>query len=307
MSIDTFESCQVCDNPGYSIFGRKTGYDRTVTYTFKKCGRCGFMWVDPFPGYGVYDDKYYRGEGPDPYVDYASEYETGRHGARLPEFKNLWELTYNCILKISRNDKNLKILDYGSGAGGFMDSARSKWPNEWLTDAQLEIQGFDTGSYASRPANEKKFHILTESELNSLSGFYNVITCIEAIKHVREINLTMQNLSRLLKPGGLLILTTGNMRSLAARIAGMNHRYLIPDIDISLFNPACLAMLYWKHGLTPARFKHNGILEYNILKSIRNPRLSEIAAAALPVPGFKRFVDMLYGVSAMPCAVKPQA
>jgi hypothetical protein len=116
----------------------------------------------------------------------------------------------------------------------------------------------------------------------------------------------MRNMARLLKPGGSLILTTGNLNCLAAKIRGADYRYIIPDIHVSLFNPDCLSALYQKHGLSPVNIKYDGVLAHKVLKSLRNRHLKKFAAHLLRVPGVIAVVDWIYGVSAMPCAVKPR-
>jgi hypothetical protein len=46
-------------------------------------------------------------------------------------------------------------------------------------------------------------------------------------------------------------------------------------------------------------------VQFKVLKSLRHrPVQRAIAAALLKLPGFVRAVDRLYGVSAMPCAIK---
>jgi SAM-dependent methyltransferase len=273
-------------------------------FTLKKCSDCGFIWVDPFPGYEVYNDDYYRGEGPDPFVDYEEEYKNCFESQRLPEFINIWKLVRSHILPDSRSGKSIKVLDYGCGAGGFMEFAKaSAKDDKWLKN--FELHGFDIGSYSGRLSQEKNFRILDEDEISSHSSIYDVITCIEVLEHSRDVNCTMRNFARLLKPGGFLILTTGNLNCLAAKISGSDYRYIMPDIHISLFNPDCLSALYRKHGLSPVNIKYAGVLTHKVLKSIRNRHLKKFACYLLRVPGVIAVVDWIYGVSAMPCAIKP--
>ena len=201
----------------------------------------------------------------------------------------------------------IRVLDYGCGAGGFMEFARMRSQKEESLRNIFEIHGFDIGSYANRLVAEKKFRILDERGIAGCSGMYDVITCVEVIEHSRDVNLTMGNLSRLLKPGGLLVLTTGNLNCPAARLSGPDYRYIIPDIHISLFNPDCLSLLYNKHGLSPVRVRYNGVLKYKVMTSIRSQGLKRFASAMLRVPGALSIIDLIYGVSAMPCAIKPMA
>jgi SAM-dependent methyltransferase len=300
----TYSHCQICGATKHTIFARKLSCNQVDMFTLKQCSDCGFIWVEPFPGYEVYNDDYYRGNGPDPSVDYEEEYKNCFASRRLPEFINIWQLVRSHILRDHSSGKSIKVLDYGCGAGGFMEFARaSAKDDESLKN--FEIHGFDIGSYASRLSREKNFRILNENEISSHSAIYDVITCIEVLEHSGDVNCTMRNIARLLKPGGFLILTTGNLNCLAAKISGSDYRYIIPDIHVSLFNPDCLSALYQKHGLSPVNIKYDGVLEHKVLKSLRSRHLKKIAHHLLRVPGVIAAVDWIYGVSAMPCAIKP--
>lgn len=299
--------CQICQHSSISLFARKPSFDGRTWYTMQKCGQCGFIWVEPFPGYGIYDDDYYCGKGPDPYVDYASEYQNCFATPRLLEFENLWQLALEHLLLVDSPAGRLKLLDYGCGAGGFIEFVSQSAPEEKRISQGLEVHGFDLGSYAERLASRKGFKILSGAEVAACAGQYDVITCIEVLEHCQDVNLTMASLSRMLRPGGLLILTTGNLHSIAAKIGGANYRYLIPDIHVSLFNPACLSLLYQNHGLAPTWHRYKGAVEYKIIKTLRSKLLKSAAAAIFWLPGALYLIDLLYGVSAMPCAVKPAA
>jgi SAM-dependent methyltransferase len=129
---------------------------------------------------------------------------------------------------------------------------------------------------------------------------------IEVLEHLPSPLEPLQLVSRLLKPGGLLLLTTGNLDSPVARRQGIHYRYCAPEIHVSLFNPRCLAQLYRRVGLQPYPVLYHGAVQFKVLKTLRHRRTQRaLAALALRFPPFVRLVDHLYGVSAMPCAVKP--
>ncbi|MEY4005639.1 MAG: hypothetical protein RLZZ221_1735, partial [Verrucomicrobiota bacterium] len=83
--------------------------------------------------------------------------------------------------------------------------------------------------------------------------------------------------------------------------------YCAPEIHVSLFNPSCLARLYARAGLEPLTVRFEGTVRFKVLKTLRHrPFLRSLAAIALRFPPVIALIDRLYGVSAMPCAVKPR-
>jgi SAM-dependent methyltransferase len=302
--------CEACGAPDLKLIGRKNGEFILREFTFHQCGGCGFMWVEPFSGFAIYNDAYYRGKGPDPYVDYESEYQDWQRSDRALEFDDMARLAQKFFVTArpappaAEPPPPIAWLDFGCGAGGFLKYLRARGS---LHGRPLELTGHDVGSYAELLKTREGFRILDWDELSREStARYDVISLIEVIEHLPSPLEPLALAARLLKPGGLLLLTTGNLDSLIARRQGIHYRYCAPEIHVSLFNPACLAALYRRVGLSPCRVRYHGAVKFKVLKTLRlQPRSRRLARLALRLPPVVRLVDWLYGVSAMPCAVKP--
>jgi SAM-dependent methyltransferase len=292
--------------------GRKQGAFLRREFEFHACAACGFMQVEPFSGFAIYDDDYYRGAGPDPYVDYAAEYQDWRRTDRGLEFADLARIAEDFFspspslpLSASSAAAPLQLLDFGCGAGGFLKFLRERGT---LAGRPLDLTGHDVGSYAEMLRDRDGFRIL---DLDTLArepdARYDIISLVEVIEHLPAPLEPMQLVARLLKPGGLLLLTTGNLDSPAARRAGLGYRYCAPEIHVSLFNPRALAALYRRVGLEPLAVHYRGAVQFKVVKTLRHrPALRALARLALWLPPVVRGIDARYGVSAMPCAVKPR-
>ncbi|MBL9211764.1 MAG: class I SAM-dependent methyltransferase, partial [Opitutaceae bacterium] len=283
--------------------GRKQGDFLRREFEFHACNDCGFMMVEPFSGFEIYNDAYYRGAGPDPFVDYEAEYNDWKRSDRMLEFDDLARIAATCV---AAEAAPLRLLDFGCGAGGFLKYLRARGE---LAGRPLELTGHDVGSYADLLRDKDGFRIL---DLDALArepdASYDIISLIEVIEHLPAPLEPMRLVARLLKPGGLLLLTTGNLESSIARRQGIHYRYCAPEIHVSLFNPRCLAQLYRRVGLEPQVVSYRGAVKFKVLKSLRHRRvLRAFAAAGLALPPVVRLVDAMYGVSAMPCAFKPAA
>lgn len=302
--------CRACGSPDLVLRGKKSGEFIREEYSFHSCRACELLFVEPFSGFEIYNDAYYRGAGPDPFVDYETEYRDYRRTDRALEFADLARLAESHLspsrpLPLSPfSAAPLRWLDFGCGAGGFLKFLRERAS---FAGRPLELTGHDVGSYAELLKTTDGFRILDFDEISrEPSAQFDVISMIEVIEHLPEPAPALALVSRLLKPGGLLLLTTGNLDSPVARRHGIYYRYCAPEIHVSLFNPRCLARLYAAHGLTPLSVRYHGAVIFKVVKSLRHrPVLRAVANLALKFPPFVRLVDSLYGVSAMPCAVKP--
>ena len=58
-------SCRCCGSTDVALRGRKPGAFIRREFEFHACRACGFMFVEPFSGFAIYDEAYYRGAGPD--------------------------------------------------------------------------------------------------------------------------------------------------------------------------------------------------------------------------------------------------
>ncbi len=320
-------ACRCCGSGRVALRGRKRGEFIRREFEFHACAECGFMMVEPFSGFAIYDDAYYRGAGPDPYVDYAAEYRDWRSSDRMREFDDLAAIAGRFVAAgAERGDGGpganteaapgrpspvpapaaspLRWLDFGCGAGGFLKYLRDRGE---LAGRPLDLTGHDVGSYADLLRSQDGFRILDlDAVAREPDGAYDVISLIEVIEHLPAPLEPLRLVARLLKPGGLLLLTTGNLESAAARRHGLRYRYCAPEIHVSLFNPRALERLYRRVGLVPHRVRYHGAVQFKVVKTLRHRRfLRAIAAAALRLPPVVRLIDARYGVSAMPCALKP--
>src|SRR5437899_3000576 len=73
----------------------------------------------------------------------------------------------------------------------------------------IDAVGFDEGAIVPL-ARAKGIPILTKVDLEAEAGCMSIVTMIEVIEHLPDPIPVLRKVRRLLRPGGLLFLTTGN-------------------------------------------------------------------------------------------------
>jgi SAM-dependent methyltransferase len=286
--------CRVCR--GRAVVPAGHVYGRIAERTFKlaHCTTCRFSFVvDPWTDYAtIYSEAYYGGRGADPYIDYAFELEHFERTVRRYEWAGLLRAASTLVPMTAA----IRWLDFGCGNGGLLRWARER--------AGITAVGYDTGWVADR-LREAGFPLLCENEFDGVAGTFDLVTAIETIEHIVDPIAALRTIARLLKPGGVLLLTTGNAKPFRKRLA--TWRYVIPEIHVSFFEPQTMARAYAEAGLAPS-FRgflpgYDQVIRFKVLKAlgVREPRTWE---RLIPWGVAARAVDARWKVTGHPVGTR---
>ncbi|MFN0106809.1 MAG: class I SAM-dependent methyltransferase [Bryobacteraceae bacterium] len=284
-------TCKICGAPA-ALIGSKKGAHRDRVFHFHRCESCGFTFVaNPWTDYAqIYNEAYYRGHGPDPWIDYVFELEHPERTVRIYEWTGILQV----VQQLTKVSTETKWLDFGCGNGGLVRHVRKA--------AKCGIVGFEEGWIADQ-ARAFGIPILTPGELAPLDGTFDVVTAIEVIEHVENPVEFLRRIRRLLKPGGLLFLTTGNAKPQRGKI--LDWGYAVPEIHISFFEPETMALAMQKAGFKP-QFRgflpgFDAIIRYKILKNLKKREIGGWESA-LPWRLLSRLANRSHQVTAHPVA-----
>ena len=289
-------NCKICGTPAEQV-GSKMGKYRRQLFRFEECKNCRFTFVaNPCTDYAdIYNEAYYRGQGPDPLIDYVFELEHPEQSVRIHEWRGILQV----VQELTKVSSETKWLDFGCGNGGLVRHVKK--------EIGCPIIGFEEG-WAADQARSAGIPVLRESELAKHDGTCDVVTAIEVIEHVEEPVEVLKRIRKLLKPGGVLFLTTGNARPQRGRVVDWD--YAIPEIHISFFEPETLTKAMQISGLSPRNpgfvRGFESIIRYKILKNFRK-RDAGGWESLLPWSFLTRLADRSRQVTAHPVGFMREA
>ncbi|MBI3177357.1 MAG: class I SAM-dependent methyltransferase, partial [Chloroflexi bacterium] len=172
------------------------------------CRNCGLVFLSPRLTEDailkLYSDQDYyvsevAGQGYDEYLDV-------RHN---------WIKTFTRRLdQIARYQSPGKVLDIGCGPGFFLEAAQVKG---------YDVYGLDPSEYIVKVASEKFGDHIQLGVIDNAgypADHFDLVVAFDTFEHIYRPLEWLEHVRRVLKPSGLLALTTPDPSSLLAKISG---------------------------------------------------------------------------------------
>ena len=121
-----------------------------------------------------------------------------------------------------------------------------------------EVEGIDITADATMYArDELGLNVVTGDFLyeDFMLERYDVICLWDTIEHLKQPHRYIEKAASLLKPGGFIFLTTGDVGSLNARLRKGSWRMIHPPTHLFFFSKRTLKMLLEKYGLKTVQSK----------------------------------------------------
>ncbi|OIO04750.1 MAG: hypothetical protein AUJ52_14620 [Elusimicrobia bacterium CG1_02_63_36] len=201
----TASSCpNACrEQPAWELFASERGF------RLLRCPECGLGWTDPPLG----DEEI------------GAFYPPAWYGENNVRFNPVFEALVRLFRQrrsavIRRRSKPGPVLDVGCGRGLILGELKRRGYRPY---------GVELSEHAARHAVHQagaEVHVGDLQRAPFPENYFEVVIFWHSLEHFREPLKALDKASRLLKPGGLLVVAVPNSESLQARLSGANWFHL---------------------------------------------------------------------------------
>ena len=170
-------------------------------YTLVECSNCGLAYIAD-PPEPTELAAMYQGE---------ADYHTELHDPHSPAFARMAGVAGEHLAFTRRWASGGRLIDIGCSTGLFLDKAKS---------AGFRAEGAEFSAASAQFARDHFGLQVTDGDIHAVDAApesFDLLTMFDVIEHVRDPAADIAAAHRLLKPGGLFILSTPNIDGLFPR------------------------------------------------------------------------------------------
>jgi 2-polyprenyl-3-methyl-5-hydroxy-6-metoxy-1,4-benzoquinol methylase len=220
-------------------------------YHIVRCIECSLTYVaeevEQEQLHEYYGEAYYTGAQAKGYADYI-----GDRDSRKRHFRSLIP-----AIKRHLNVDSPRVLDVGCAAGFFLEVAREEG---W------EAQGIELSAFAAEYARSRlglQVFTGTLAEAALPAGSFDLITFWDVIEHVPDPLAVLSEARRVLRPNGLVAVSTGDISGATALVYGRRWRLLAPPGHLFYFSRRTLFALLRHLGFEVLQWQSDGAFLLN--------------------------------------------
>jgi SAM-dependent methyltransferase len=221
-------SCPACSE--------ETSHSRLFTVNkceIVQCRTCG-LGRTLAPGFqpdSYYTKSYFNGSIADGYADYE-----GSGPILLREFGKVVHEIEKFV------PAGGHVLEVGCAYGFFLKAARTRFEVTGIEIADSAVQ-------SCRLDGLRVYHGVVSGPLLASIGQVDAVVLLDVIEHLPDPEDDLRLLTRALRPGGVMIVSTGDFASVLARYMGPKWRLMTPPQHLWYFTPVSLRKLAKRVGL----------------------------------------------------------
>jgi 2-polyprenyl-3-methyl-5-hydroxy-6-metoxy-1,4-benzoquinol methylase len=218
--------------------------------SMSRCSACGHLRADTMPNAAELERIYSR-----------YSYDTwGLQSVQPFVFARLREI----VRSFEPYRQSGRLLDVGFGQGALLVVSR---------DGGWNVYGIEQSRLAVEQAHANGIPNAVEAdflEAPFADGYFDVVTMSEVLEHLADPLLFLRQAARLLRPGGLLYLTTPNFSGINGRFLGIDWSVVRPPEHVNLFTRRSLARALADCGFSSIDVRTEGINPTEILHRLQS-------------------------------------
>ncbi|MEW6347569.1 MAG: class I SAM-dependent methyltransferase [Thermodesulfobacteriota bacterium] len=253
--------CDLCGGDDHALVLVKEGFRHV------RCRACGLVFVNP------------RQAG---HLETQRESGTGTMGDEVLSSSQKRRLHRE--LELYRPYRKLnRIIEIGAGRGWLLGEASAAGWETWA----VEVNSQALAHLGTRGI----FRVIPESadSVQAPEAHFDVVRMWDVIEHLESPRKVMERMFRLLRPGGLLRISTTNFRSLSRWVNGPDWVYLNGADHIVLFEPRTVRQLLEICGFISVRIRTRS---FNLRKKRYHPEQDLSSVSPLVTP-LRKLIDEL--------------
>lgn len=194
-----------------------------------RCRHCGLGQRHPIPDADAIAAMY--ADAPPDAMDY--DYDANA----------AWSLARRQLRARFDGQPDVAILDIGCHTGSFLGGLPSAWRRHGIESAQEPC----------RIARERQNVNLIGTRIEAIdavwAGQFDAVTMFDVIEHLPDPGAGIAQAARLVKPGGVLLISSGDLDAWTWRWLGAGHWYLQTPQHLSVISRRFLRFMADRHGL----------------------------------------------------------
>lgn len=274
----TYRACPLCSSTelvtAYVTHDRHYGIKGD--YTIVRCNGCGLYFLNPMP-----TESYLTSLYPTTYYSYQDFYDK--------EMGVLKKLYKNFLVKIGTKDPKFatpgRILDVGCGSGQFLFKMKKQG---W------KVSGVEVSENAAKLGNElEQLDIYNGNIVDAkfAADSFDYVRSNHSFEHITNPHEVLDEMYRVLKPGGKLMIGVPNIESFNARVFKRYWWYLGAPVHTFNYSVATLSKMLQQHGFKVQNVTYNGdysgvLGSFQILLNRNNGKMSN-EGMFINNPGFR--------------------
>lgn len=223
------------------------------------CGLARTQLPAGFDPASIYTEDYFQGGHVDGYADYR-----GSEAELRQEFRQV-------LAALRTHVRGGRLIELGCAYGYFLEEAR----------AAFEVCGVEISEHARAACIARGLEVSREAspEFLARTGPFDAAVMLDVLEHMPDPGAALRALHANMRPGGQLLITTGDFGSLLSRAMGKRWRLMTPPQHLWFFSRRTVTALLARHGFEVHTFEHPwkrvplNLVAYQVTRYLRSQSL----------------------------------